>query len=260
MFRNRTVFLFFFAFFSLCAAPLSASAAGLPQPAGGAEDLLITQANQDRVARGLPPVARDPLLSEAAAFHALEMARHGDISHEFPGEPELSERGARAGVRFSLITENVAEASDPAVIHNLWMHSPGHRANLLDPEVNVVGIAVVVSNHQVYAVEDFASTVDALSFDQQEQTVASLLSRSGIAIKSGRSIDARKTCSMETGYAGARRAWFVMRYTASTLSELPTELASSLGSGRYHEAAVGACASEDQGSFAGYNIAVLLYP
>ena len=260
MFRNRTLFLRCFAFLSLCAAPLFASAASLGPAPRSAEDLLITQANQDRVARGLQPVARDPLLSEAAAFHALEMARHGDIAHEFPGEPELSQRGANAGVRFSLITENVAEASDPAVIHSLWMHSPGHRANLLDPEVNVVGIAVVVSGQEVYAVEDFASTVDAMSFDQQEQTVGSLLSRAGIAVKSGRSADARKTCSMDTGYAGQRHPWFIMRYTASTLSELPSELTSSLGSGRYHEAAVGACASEDQGSFSGYNIAVLLYP
>ena len=241
--------------------------AGAFPPAGPptvAEQLLVEQANQDRIAHGLQPLDRDPMLSQAAAFHAIQMARHGDISHGFPGEPELSERGASAGVRFSLITENVAEAGDANIIHGLWMRSPGHRRNLLDPEVNVVGVAVVVQNRQVFAVEDFASTVQPLSFDEQESTVATLLRTSGIAVSANPRInaEARQTCGMESGYAGHHQPWFIMRYTASDLSTLPDQLKSHLGSGRYHIAVVGACPanSAEVGPFAAYNIAVLLYP
>lgn len=242
--------------------------AGAMPPAGPpnvAEQLLVTQANADRIAHGLQPVERDPLLSQAAAYHAIQMARHGDISHGFPGEPELSERGASAGVHFSLITENVAEAEDANIIHGLWMRSPGHRRNLLDPEVNVVGVAVVVQNRQVFAVEDFASTVESLSFDEQETTVATLLRTSGIFVSDNNAkvnAEARQTCSMESGYAGHRQPWFIMRYTASDLSTLPDQLKSHLGTGRYHVAAVGACpaVAAEVGPFAAYNIAVLLYP
>ena len=240
--------------------------AGALPPAGPpniAEQLLVEQANQDRVAHGLQPVERDPLLSQAAAFHAIQMARHGDISHGFPGEPELSERGASAGVHFSLITENVAEAENANIIHGLWMRSPGHRANLLDPEVNVVGVAVVIANRQVFAVEDFASTVQPLTFAEQESTVADLLRSSGVTLTTNTPAatqEARQTCSMDSGFAGRRQPWFIMRYTASDLSTLPSQLKSHLGTGRYHTAAIGACPASETGPFAAYNIAVLLYP
>jgi hypothetical protein len=66
---------------------------------------------------------------------------------------------------------------------------------------------------------------------------------------------------MATGYAaGPRKPWFVMRYTASTLTDLPTTLKSRIGSGKYHQAAVGACLPAEATPFTAYNIAVLLYP
>jgi hypothetical protein len=229
-----------------------------------AEQYLLAAANQERAARGLPQLRNDPVLAKAARFHALEMADHAGISHQFPGEPELSERGARAGVHFSVITENVAEASDSSTFHELWMHSKGHRANLLDPTVNVVGIAVVSRGGQFYAVEDFASTVESMSFNQQESAVARLLAQSGLTIgptnRTATLQDARRTCGMETGYAGQHKPWFIMRYTASRLDQLPSQLESRINSGRYHQAVVAACSDNNTGPFTAYNIAVLLYP
>jgi hypothetical protein len=64
---------------------------------------------------------------------------------------------------------------------------------------------------------------------------------------------------MDTGYAGPRKPWFVMRFTSDSLTQLPGELKSRIASGRYHQAAVGACAPHDS-PFTSYNIAVLLYP
>lgn len=249
---------------------LATVAAGFPLRAASeqavrpnvAEQYLLAAANQDRAAHGLPPLHRDPVLAEAALYHARQMAAHAGISHQFPGESDLSARGARAGAHFSLITENVAEAPDSAMIHDLWMHSKGHRENLLDPNVDSVGISVVARDHQFFAVEDFARTVKPLSFNEQEMTVATLLEQSGLQIggKGIRVEDARRTCSMPTGYAGRRQPWFIMRYTAGRLTELPSQLQSRLNSGKYHQAAVGACVSTDSGPFTAYNIAVLLYP
>ena len=254
----------FFAALLLLSATTSFATLRSPSPSPGrAEQLLLTQANQDRAERNLSELRADPLLTQAALFHAHQMAEHADISHGFPGEPDLSLRGASAGLHFSLITENVAEAGDPAVIHELWMHSPGHRANLLDPEVNVIGIAVVTRNNAVYAVEDFATTVDSLSLDDQEATVANLLLTSGLQVQSrGQATveSARQTCSMPAGYAGARQPWYIMRYTASRLDTLPRQLQTRLATGKYHQAAVGACAASGSRTFSSYNIAVLLYP
>jgi uncharacterized protein YkwD len=232
------------------------------------EQYLLAAANRERLSRGLKLLRRDPVLAQAAAFHALQMADHADISHEFPGEPDLATRAATAGVKFSLIAENVGEAPDAIVIHDMWMESAGHRENLLEPNVNVAGISVIARDGQLYAVEDFASTVETLSIDQQESTVSSLIETSGIPVANKLDAEAaesaiqaaRQTCTMSTGFAGPRRPWFVMRYTAATLTQLPTPLQTRIGSGKYHQAAVGACSSTEASPFTSYSIAVLLYP
>jgi len=71
---------------------------------------------------------------------------------------------------------------------------------------------------------------------------------------------ARETCTMSTGYAGERRPWFVMRFTSDSLTQVPQELKTRVASGRYRQAAVGACASGKRSAFTSYNFAVLLYP
>lgn len=264
MLRCLTVLLqFFLALFLFPTSFAHAVTRGVVPAPNVAEQLLLSEANKDRAAHNVSTLRRDPMLSQAALFHAYQMAEHADISHGFPGEPDLSQRGASAGVRFSLITENVAEAQDPTIIHDLWMHSTGHRANLLDPSVNVVGIAVVTRNNEVFAVEDFASTVETVSLDDQELAVATLLNTSGLAIgnSDGQNVaNARQTCSMSAGYAGLRQPWYIMRYTASRLDALPAQIKTRLNSGKYHQAVVGACRPADSGAFTSYSIAILLYP
>ncbi len=231
-----------------------------------AEQYLLAAANQDRANQGLAALRFDPVLTRASASHAREMAIHQAISHQFPGEPELADRGSNSGAHFSLISENVGEAPTSVIIHDMWMHSPGHRANLLDPNVNTIGIAIVTRDNQLYAVEDFASTVEPLTLFQQEQTVAAVLARSGMqvagmtyGITPETTSNARATCTMSAGYVGSRRPLFVMRYTASALDQIPMQLKARLTSGKYHEAVVGACSSNRTSPFSSYNIAVLLY-
>ena len=224
-----------------------------------AEQYLFVAANEARANQGLSPLRLDPVLTEASALHAREMANHATISHQFDGEPELATRGANAGAHFSLISENVGEAPSSVIIHDLWMHSPGHRANLLDPNVDSIGIAIVTRDNQLYAVEDFASTVKILTLNQQERTVAGVLAQSGMRVAETTE-DARQTCTMSSGYAGSRQPWYIMRYTAASLNALPNQLKSRLMSGKYHQAAVGACPATRKSSFTAYNIAVLLYP
>src|SRR5580704_5564044 len=224
-----------------------------------AEQYLLAAANEARATEGLSPVRLDPVLSEASALHAREMANHAEISHQFEGEPELATRGANAGARFSLISENVGEAPSSVIIHDLWMHSPGHRANLLDPNVDSIGIAIVTRNNQLYAVEDFASTVKILTLNQQEHTVAGVIAQSGMRVAETTD-DARQTCTMSTGYTGSHQPWFIMRYTAASLNAIPSQLMSRLTSGKYHQAVVGACPATRKSSFTAYTIAVLLYP
>ena len=57
------------------------------------------------------------------------------------------------------LTENVfmgTGASSNALVNNLWMASSGHRANILDPGVNRVGIGVAHdASGNTFVVADF---------------------------------------------------------------------------------------------------------
>lgn len=223
-----------------------------------AERYLLAAANQERAARSLLPLAWDEALAGAAANHARVMAQHRDISHRFTEESELTGRGAAAGARFSVIAENVAAAPSAPEVQDAWMTSEGHRANLLDPEITSVGIAVAVRDGQLYAVEDFARVTPTLTFEQQESAVMSLLARSGVDLLPANP-EARPTCALESGFRGVRRPGFIIRFTASALDRLPEELTRRLATRQYRQAAVGACPDADSDGFTSYRLAVLLY-
>jgi hypothetical protein len=240
--------------------PLLGPAIVAAQQTSPAEQYLLSAVNAERAQRHLRPVRWDAALYRAATFHANEMAAHQTISHQFSGEPELSTRGARAGAHFSVISENVAMAPNAVDIHDMWMKSPHHRDNILDASVNHIAIRVLRRGGELYAVEDFDHVVEELSLDQQEEQIATLVQSTAEVTVLPLTADARRTCEMSSGYAGQRRPYFVMRFTAGELNRLPDNLVNKLTSGRYRAAAVGACPSSGRDNFSSYNVAVLLYP
>jgi hypothetical protein len=221
---------------------------------------LVQLANQARAQAGAGPLKWNAALATAARQHCLRMAAAGQLSHQFAGEPDLSARAAQAGAHFSLIEENVALASTPAAIHDAWMHSPGHRANLLNPQVDHVGVAVVAGRHGLYAVADYERAVPLLPQSQIEAQVAGLLH--GVAILPDPTL-ARTACVAEGAMprpASGPRPRFVMFWEDAQLTQLPQALLDKLASGQYHQASVGSCSPQgEEGSFTAYRIAVLLY-
>ena len=232
-------------------------AANSSAPSGTAESILLNAANRDRAAAGLAPLQWDSALAASARQHALRMVQANTLSHQLPGEPALQQRATQSGARFSVIAENIAEGPNVAGLHAQWMNSPPHRANLLDPELNAVGMAVVQSGNMLFAVQDFAAAVPMLSLEAQETMVAEEIVSHGQRAVSI-TPDARKTCEMERGSAGQRPV-SVARYETADLTQLPGDIEQKLQSGKYHSVAVGACEANSATGFARFRIAILFY-
>ncbi len=223
-------------------------------------------ANQARAQAGVGRLEWDQALAAAALQHCLRMAAEGPISHQYSGEPDLSARAAQAGAHFSVIEENVAIGPSADAIHEEWMESPGHRANLLSPDVDHVGIAVVAARGVLYAVADYSRAVEQLSATQVEAQVVTLIRVSGVSILRDPSL-ARDACATdegmpraEGGMAGGATPRFVMRWQAGDLTQLPQALVDKLASGNYRQAAVGSCPAQlAEGAFSAYRVAVILY-
>jgi uncharacterized protein YkwD len=157
-------------------APLALAQDAVSESAA-AEQELLRMINRDRAQNGVPELEWNEWLAQAARKHAAEMARRRQLSHQFSGEPGLRDRIAATSIRFNATAENIAFGPTPAEINDDWMHSPGHRANILEPKYNALGVAVVRSGNELYAVTDFAHSVPALSASELEDAVATAINQ-----------------------------------------------------------------------------------
>ena len=100
--------------------------------------------NEERKRRGLQELQWDDSAAKIAVAHSHDMQRNGFVGHRSPTTGDASARFARAGLKGAVIRENVARGYGPKGIHDSLMSSPGHRINILAPDVTHVGIGVVV--------------------------------------------------------------------------------------------------------------------
>ena len=107
------------------------------------EQEILRLLNHERESRGLPALIFSEPLRQAARKHSERMAAAHEIGHQLPGEADPERRVGREIHSFDVSGENVAVAANAARAHSALMHSPPHRANILDPEYNSVGIGVV---------------------------------------------------------------------------------------------------------------------
>jgi len=111
-----------------------------------AERELFVLVNRDRAAAGLPALSRDARLQEIARNHSREMARTGDVVHvsDKSGGAVDRVRAAQVSPAPRTLAENVGRAFSTVEVEHGFMGSPGHRANILNPDMTHVGIGVAV--------------------------------------------------------------------------------------------------------------------
>ncbi|WP_378946890.1 CAP domain-containing protein [Paracoccus sp. R86501] len=97
--------------------------------------------NRARSAAGLPQVRANSLLAQVAADHACDMARRGQMTHSGSATSGPAERVKARGYDTRITAENIAAGPfDTDRVLMEWQKSPGHRANLLLPQVKEFGI------------------------------------------------------------------------------------------------------------------------
>lgn len=144
-----------------------------------------TAVNNVRAARGVPPLRFDDELASIARDHSRDMAERGFVGHSTPTGTSVGDRYERHGYdcrvsvsganRYVTAGENIAQLyhglpskrsdgrtvrydSASELAHGAvwgWMHSEGHRENLLRGAWRREGIGVVVSGHRVFITQNF---------------------------------------------------------------------------------------------------------
>ncbi|CCV06165.1 SCP-like extracellular [Mesorhizobium metallidurans STM 2683] len=96
-----------------------------------------------RASAGLAPLVVDPQLELAALQQASYMAGRGRMTHTTGWGKGFASRVKGNGIT-GAAAENIAEGRfDLEKVFDIWMHSEGHRRNMLDPRFARFGLAYV---------------------------------------------------------------------------------------------------------------------
>jgi uncharacterized protein YkwD len=128
-------------------------------PSNGAESALVGGINSFRQAHGLGPLAVHGTLVSKARAWAGHMAG-GGCGRNAAGVANICHSVLSDGVtvQWMRLAENVgmvSPATNTSGMQGAFEASPGHAANMLNAEVNYVGVGVAVVGNYMYVAEEF---------------------------------------------------------------------------------------------------------
>lgn len=101
---------------------------------------LLSLVNATRISKGLVPLVVEPRLRTEARRQVREMIELQFFAHESPTKGDLKERLNRLGLKYSVASENLANARSVEQAFDALMKSESHRHNILNPQFRKTGI------------------------------------------------------------------------------------------------------------------------
>ncbi|MFG3286908.1 sigma-70 family RNA polymerase sigma factor [Streptomyces sp. NPDC048111] len=124
----------------------------------GAVQQVLDLVNSERAKAGCSALTTNAQLYDAALKHSENMAAQNFFDHTDPSGNGPGERITAAGYRWNTYGENIARGqADAAAVMDSWMHSPGHRANILNCAFKEIGIGVHYGSGGPWWTQDFGA-------------------------------------------------------------------------------------------------------
>ena len=119
---------------------------------------VVNLVNSERTAQGLTALQKDSRLAALAQQKAEDMAKNQYFSHTSPTYGSAFDMLKAAGYSYKTAGENIAMGQKSAAsVMDGWMHSSGHRANILHTSYEKIGVGYAVSaDGMPYWVQIFA--------------------------------------------------------------------------------------------------------
>ena len=129
-------------------APTAPATGQNPVPAPAPTDpevaTFVTLMNEHRVSIGLAPLTWDVRVAAVAQAHSQDMVDRNFFSHTNPDGQSPFDRLTAAGISYSWAGENIAYGYPTASsVLAAWLNSPGHRANIENPNYTQHGVGLV---------------------------------------------------------------------------------------------------------------------
>lgn len=133
---------------------------------------VVALTNLERSKFGLAPLTFDSQLSRAAQNHSVDMAHNDYFAHNSLNGSTPRDRVRAAGYQDWTSAENIAAGhTTPEAVVQGWMNSPGHRANILAPDLQNIGVGYYFLatdmgkvNYQHYWTQNFGTRFPSGSY------------------------------------------------------------------------------------------------
>ncbi len=105
---------------------------------------IVAQTNKERTSRQLPALKLNAALNKSAEIKLQDMFTNQYFQHVSPKGLGVTDLVRQTGYEYIVVGENLALGNfggDVQVV-TAWMNSPGHRANMLDPRFQEIGVSV----------------------------------------------------------------------------------------------------------------------
>lgn len=107
--------------------------------------------NQERTSRGLVPVVFSNELTYMAELHSQDMIDRNFFSHENPDGENIDTRRKDLNIQ-TFVGENISKNISVSNSHQSLMQSPPHKANILNPDWNRLGLGILKSSNGSYLI------------------------------------------------------------------------------------------------------------
>jgi uncharacterized protein YkwD len=145
---------------AICAVVLCSTPARSAEATSKVVAAVVDLTNAERTQHERQPLRANAQLMRAAQVQAEQMARARQMAHVLPDAPypNAEDRLAAAKYRWRTYGENVASGQTSAAqVLKDWMHSRGHRTNILNPSFTEIGAGYAVDREgRPYHVQVFA--------------------------------------------------------------------------------------------------------
>jgi len=128
-------------------APAPISRAPAPQSAAPVDNAatfeqeVLRLVNEHRARNSLPALQWDNRLGTAARNWSVAMHNSQRMAHYFNSRDEMIARFTNSGFPWVSLAENVARGQTaPQAVVTAWINSPGHNANMLNPNFTHIGV------------------------------------------------------------------------------------------------------------------------
>lgn len=155
--RTKSLSLFVFALLLTLLLPTAAMAGT------SAADQFVSLINQERSDRGLAPLRVHVDLVAGAEHQADAIADRGELFHN----PDLGS----VTTNWRMLGENVGVGPTVSSVHDAFMASDGHKANILNADYSHLGVAVVSQGGQLWVAEVFMDAAYTGAFADDDDSV-----------------------------------------------------------------------------------------